>query len=185
MSREKTDLLLAAIEDGVLDKDMVILACVKFLSEDDVERMLEMNEMICRECGEISCECEQREEEAIRAFDNAAPVIDEDPNPLVRKMIMPPQFLEDIRFVVGETYEVRSTGDYDCVTYYRCKGRSKKFVKLIEVEDATGTVDQYNLDNGWFSRKIEAYNGVESCFPCGHYSMAPILKADKVAKGAK
>ena len=181
MSREKTDLLLEAVEEGALDKDAVILACVKYLSEWDVEDMLEANEMICRECDKISCECEMREAEAIREFDNAEPVAAVNPDP---KMIMPPQFEEDIRFVVGETYEVRSTGDWNAVSYYRVTGRTPSFVKLIEVEDASGTVDKFNLDNGTFRRKVEVFQGVESCFPSGQYSMAPILKADRLAKEA-
>lgn len=45
MSREYTNRLLEMIEDGLLDKDMVILSCVKYMSEDDVKDMMFINEM--------------------------------------------------------------------------------------------------------------------------------------------
>lgn len=43
MSREYTNKLLEMIEEGLLDKDQVIMACVKFMSEDDVRGMMEAN----------------------------------------------------------------------------------------------------------------------------------------------
>jgi len=46
MSREATNKLLELIEDGILDKDSVIMACVKYMSEDDVRDMMEINEFI-------------------------------------------------------------------------------------------------------------------------------------------
>ena len=44
--REYTNKLLEMVEEGLLDKDMVIMACVKFMSEDNVKDMMEANEMI-------------------------------------------------------------------------------------------------------------------------------------------
>jgi len=46
MAREYTNKLLEMIEEGLLDKDTVIMACVKFMSEDDVRDMMEANEFI-------------------------------------------------------------------------------------------------------------------------------------------
>ena len=46
MSREYTSKLLDLIEDGMLDRDTVIMACVKYMSEDYVQDMMEMNEFI-------------------------------------------------------------------------------------------------------------------------------------------
>jgi len=46
MSREYTDHLLELIEEGVLDKDTVIMACVKYMSEDDVKDMMITNEFV-------------------------------------------------------------------------------------------------------------------------------------------
>ena len=44
MSRESSEKLLEAIEEGFLDKDTVIMACVKYMSEDDVADMCHVNE---------------------------------------------------------------------------------------------------------------------------------------------
>jgi hypothetical protein len=46
MSREYTSRLLDLIEDGMLDRDTVIMACIKYMSESDVQDMMEMNEFI-------------------------------------------------------------------------------------------------------------------------------------------
>jgi hypothetical protein len=43
-SRQATNKLLEAIEEGLLDKDTVIMACVKYMSEDDVADMCHINE---------------------------------------------------------------------------------------------------------------------------------------------
>lgn len=44
MTREMTNKLLERVEEGVLDRDAVILACVKWMSEDDVAEMCRINE---------------------------------------------------------------------------------------------------------------------------------------------
>jgi len=46
MSRKYTNELLEMIENGLLNKDDVIMACVKYMSEDDVKDMMECNEFI-------------------------------------------------------------------------------------------------------------------------------------------
>ena len=46
MSRDYTRKLLDLIEDGMLARDTVIMACVKYMSEADVQDMMEMNEFI-------------------------------------------------------------------------------------------------------------------------------------------
>ena len=49
MTREYTNKLLELVEDGLLDRDTVIMACVKYMSEDDVKDMMESNEFILEE----------------------------------------------------------------------------------------------------------------------------------------
>ena len=44
VSRKVTNKILIAIEDGLLDRDMVILACLKYMSEDEVADMAHANE---------------------------------------------------------------------------------------------------------------------------------------------
>ena len=48
-TRKYTTMLLDMVADGVLDRDNVILACVKYMSEDDVRDMMHANEMIMDE----------------------------------------------------------------------------------------------------------------------------------------
>lgn len=43
-SRKATNRLLEAIEEGLLDRDTVIMACLKYMSEDDVADMAHVNE---------------------------------------------------------------------------------------------------------------------------------------------
>ena len=46
MSRKYTNMLYEMIEDGLISKDYVITACLKYMSEDDVKDMMEYNEML-------------------------------------------------------------------------------------------------------------------------------------------
>ena len=46
MSRKYTNELLEMIENGLLDKDTVIMACVKYMSEDEVKDMMKCNDFI-------------------------------------------------------------------------------------------------------------------------------------------
>lgn len=46
MAREYTNKLLEMVEEGLLDKDQVILACVLHMSEDEVQDMMEKNEFL-------------------------------------------------------------------------------------------------------------------------------------------
>ena len=47
--REATDKILEMVEEGILDKDMVIMACLKYMSEDDVADMAHCNEFFLNE----------------------------------------------------------------------------------------------------------------------------------------
>ena len=49
MTRKFTNKLLEMVEEGLLDKDTVILACVKYMSEDDVADMMHANEFLYQE----------------------------------------------------------------------------------------------------------------------------------------
>jgi len=48
-SREFTNKILEAIEEGMLDKDMVIMSCLKYMSEQQVKDMAEANEFFMDE----------------------------------------------------------------------------------------------------------------------------------------
>ena len=49
MSREYTIKLLEMIEEGLLSEGSVIIACLKYMSEDEVKDMMEANEFIMEE----------------------------------------------------------------------------------------------------------------------------------------
>lgn len=46
MSRETTNRLLEMVDEGVLDARTLALACLKYMSEDDVEDMAKANEFV-------------------------------------------------------------------------------------------------------------------------------------------
>jgi len=47
--REDTNKLLEMVEDEILSKDQVIMACVKYMSESDVADMCHINEFFYEE----------------------------------------------------------------------------------------------------------------------------------------
>ena len=46
MTRKATEKVLEMVEQGLLDKDQVIMACVKYMSEDQVADMAHSNEKL-------------------------------------------------------------------------------------------------------------------------------------------
>lgn len=46
LARANTDRLLEAIEEGMVDRDTVIMSCVKYMSESDVADMCRINELL-------------------------------------------------------------------------------------------------------------------------------------------
>jgi len=63
MTRYYTNQLLEMIEEGILDKDTVINACLSHMSESEVQDMMESNEFIEEEDEEDDEEEEEEEEE--------------------------------------------------------------------------------------------------------------------------
>lgn len=49
MSRKYTNKLWEMIDNGSIDSEIVITACLKYMSEDDVKDMMEHNEFINNE----------------------------------------------------------------------------------------------------------------------------------------
>lgn len=46
MTRKATNKLLQLIEDGCIDRDSIILACLKYMSEDEVTDMCRINDIV-------------------------------------------------------------------------------------------------------------------------------------------
>ena len=49
MTRQATSKILEMVEEGILDKDTVIMSCLKYMSEDDVADMAHSNEFFINE----------------------------------------------------------------------------------------------------------------------------------------
>jgi len=49
MPRQATDKILEMVEQGILDRDTVIMSCLKYMSEDDVADMAHSNEFFINE----------------------------------------------------------------------------------------------------------------------------------------
>lgn len=71
-----------------------------------------------------------------------------------------------MKFIVGQTYSTRSACDWDTVFSWKIVARTAKQL----------TLEQYGKT---CKRGIYIYDGIENCRPCGSYSMAPIISADK------
>jgi hypothetical protein len=75
-----------------------------------------------------------------------------------------------VAFQVGQTYECRSLGDYDCIWRFRVVKRTAQFITIRE------------RDTGEQRRcKVRVWDGVEQVDPLGRYSLSPILSAAKEA----
>ena len=62
MTRKVTNLLLEMVEEGILDKDTLIMACLKYMSEDDVADMAHSNEFILEDESDLDDDTVEEEE---------------------------------------------------------------------------------------------------------------------------
>ena len=62
--REATNRILELVEEGMLDRDAVIMACLKYMSEDDVSDMAHANEFFLDEDEEEDEEWDGQPDEA-------------------------------------------------------------------------------------------------------------------------
>lgn len=73
---------------------------------------------------------------------------------------------QNIKFEVGKTYTCRSVYDYDCVFSFEVIARTEKRITIVDSFKRKKTVGVNNLD------------GVETAYPSGRYSMAPVIRAN-------
>ena len=72
-------------------------------------------------------------------------------------------------FEIDKTYTFRFIGDADSCVPVKILKRTAKFVTVqVRNEEPTRC-------------KVKIWNGSESCYPLGTYSMCPILSADRQA----
>jgi hypothetical protein len=67
--REATNRILELVEEGMLDRDTVIMACLKYMSEDDVADMAHANEFFLDEDEEEDEEWDGQPDEAQEWYD--------------------------------------------------------------------------------------------------------------------
>ena len=70
MTRRVTNQLLDMIEEGLLDRDQVILACVQYMSEAEVSDMCHANEFVMNWDSEEDEEVEEEDIDADALLDN-------------------------------------------------------------------------------------------------------------------
>ena len=75
-----------------------------------------------------------------------------------------------VRFEPGRRYACRSACDHNCVWTFEVVRRTAKSVWIREADGG---------DRGTKRRKVDVYEGRETVFPLGTFSMAPILSADR------
>lgn len=79
-----------------------------------------------------------------------------------------------LKFEVGNVYACRSVCNQDCIWYFRVVSRTKSTIKILKDDEKNPVVKRIN-------KQLSEWNGAESVYPLGNYSMAPILSADKSA----
>ena len=73
---------------------------------------------------------------------------------------------EQTQFIAGQSYCGSFIGDHEITFTYIIERRTQKTVWIREA--SSSQIER---------RKVHHYNGVEKIYPCGQYSMAPILSA--------
>lgn len=79
-----------------------------------------------------------------------------------------------VKFEVGKVYTTRSICDSDCIFKFRVVGRSSKMLTIAEIHNGQQAQRTRRC-------KVHEYEGEEIAWPDGHYSMAPIIRATRMA----
>lgn len=75
-----------------------------------------------------------------------------------------------LKFEVGNIYACRSACDHNCIWYFRVVSRTKSTITILK----NPVVKRIN-------KQLSEWNGAESVYPLGNYSMSPVLSADDSA----
>jgi hypothetical protein len=73
------------------------------------------------------------------------------------------------KFEIGKTYSTRSICDQNCIFSYTVIGRTAQTVKIA---DKFGKVKTCRI-----IKQLSEWNGSETIYPEGRYSMAPTISA--------
>ncbi len=72
-----------------------------------------------------------------------------------------------LKLEVGNIYACRSACDHNCIWYFRVVSRTKSTITILK----NPVVKRIN-------KQLSEWNGAESVYPLGNYSMSPVLSAD-------
>ena len=72
------------------------------------------------------------------------------------------------KFEVGETYNMRSACDHNCIWTYTVTARTNQTVTISDGKE---------VKKCRISKKISEYRNAETIYPLGQYSMCPSLTA--------
>lgn len=76
------------------------------------------------------------------------------------------------QFEIGKSYSVHSVCNWDCVWTFKVISRT---ASTITLKDSKGENKTCRIN-----KKLTVSSNVESVMPIGHYSFAPILRADNI-----
>ena len=76
------------------------------------------------------------------------------------------------QFKVNNTYQCRSICNYDCVWIYKV---IKRTAATITIKD----MDTKEVKTCRINKKASEWDNCETIYPTGHYSMCPVLTANK------
>lgn len=75
-------------------------------------------------------------------------------------------------FKIGETYNMASPCDHNCIWTYTV---IKRTASTVTITDGKST------KSCRINKQVSEYRNAETIFPIGRYSMCPTLSADKIA----
>lgn len=73
------------------------------------------------------------------------------------------------KFEIGQTYQMRSICNHDCIWTYKVIARTAQTVTL---ESDEGKTQKCRI-----AKKVSEWSNTETVYPLGSYSMAPSLRA--------
>ena len=90
--------------------------------------------------------------------------------PIARRLNMSTQSQKVLKFEVGKVYYTRYVTSHDTIIKVKIISRTEKTIKWIQLS-------KYKKSEVKTSRPF-VFEGVESFYPTGRYSMAPVISAD-------
>lgn len=72
------------------------------------------------------------------------------------------------KFEIGKNYSMRSIGNHDCVWTFEVIDRTAQTITITDGKE---------VKKCRVNKKVSEWNGTETIYPLGRYSMCPVLHA--------